>query len=106
MCCDVICISINLFVYADLLQSGPKGELSSFDRVSLEPDMVVKEALKESATSPDMLQSLEMAPSHQLHLQSDLEQPVTPNILPEVAFYVQQPHFNVSGCIIILLYML
>jgi len=84
-------VSIHILFYADLLQSGPKDELSS-----AEPDMAVEEHLKESAAPTDMLQSAEMLPCHQLLSEVDMEQPVTTSVLLEVNPYVQQLCFDVS----------
>ena len=87
---------MHIFVYIELLQSGPKEEAISVDHEPLEPDMAVEEPLRESATPTDMLQSSEMASSHQPLLQVVLEQPVTDSLLLEVTPCVQQPQFNVS----------
>ena len=86
---------MHIFVNCDLLQPEPMDEVISVGR-GLEPDMAVKEPLKESATPTDMLQSSEVASSHQLLSHLDLEQPVTASLLLEFASYVQQPHFDIS----------
>jgi len=82
---------MHMFVYIDLLQPGPKNEVISV----CEPDNAVEEPLKESAAPTDMLQSSEVASSHQLLSHLDLEQPVTASLLLEFASYVQQPHFDI-----------
>ena len=87
---------MHIFVYIELLQSGPKEEAISGDHEPLEPDMAVEEPLRESAAPTDMLQSSEVASSHQLLSQVDLEQPVTASLLLEVTPCVQQPRFDVS----------
>ena len=86
---------MNIFVYIELLQSGPTDEVISVDHEPLEPDMAVEEPLKGSATPTDMLQS-EMVSSHHPLLQVVLEQPVTDSLLLEDTPCVQQPCFDVS----------
>ena len=75
----MIHISVHIFVYNDLLQSGPQDEAISFDQVSAGPDMAV-----------------EMASSHLALLQVDSKQLVTSSLMPEVSPYLQQPCLDVS----------
>jgi len=86
---------MHIFVNCDLLQPEPMDEVISVGR-GLEPDMAVKEPLKESATPTDMLQSSEVASSHQLLSQVDMEHPVIDCLLLDAAPDVQPSCFDES----------
>jgi len=87
---------MHIFLYIDLLQSGPKDEPIPVDHLVVDPDIAIKEPLEESAMPTLMLQSSDMAPSHQPLSQVDLMQPLSTSILPEVAPYSYQHCFEVS----------